>query len=805
MKVVSMPDRPSDPKHRLRLAALALLWERIWPALWPGVAVIGIFLAAALFDLPARLPGVVHIAALAVAAVALAAALRHAWPQFRLPGRGAARRRIETASGVPHRPLTALEDKLASGGADPAAQALFEVHRRRMAEAARRLRVGLPAAGLMRRDPIALRVALGLVLVIAVVDAGRDWPERLLRAVSPSFAAIAPAQKASLDIWVTPPDYTGLPPQFLPAAAPATPIAVPTGSTVLAQVHGGHAAPRLSIDDKQSDFARIDESNFKGSAVISAGSRLAVTQDGLTLGTWPISVVPDNPPTIAFAKPPEHSEHGALRLEYQASDDYGVESVKAVLRRADAPEGEPLVLDLPLPGQHRKEAHDQSYHDLTANLWAGLPVTIRLEASDALGQKAQSEAVTVTLPERVFRHPVARAIIEQRKELTLHPDDRQSVAEILSDLSLRPKLFNDDHVVFLALRTTQARLQLDRTGESIAPVQQTLWETALRIEDGRASQSQADLRQAMKALQDALARNAPEAEIERLMRELQQAMDRYLQALAENMRHQGDDGQRQPGDERSRRLSQQDLQNLLDRARNMARSGARDKARDMLSQLQEMLENLRTAQPSQQQSGQAQSMRQMQDMMRRQQQLLDRSFRRSRQGQQQPGDAQAGQEDAAQQDALRHQLGEMMRQLGEQQGGDVPQSLGRAERAMRDAIEALGHGRPGAAIDPQSQALDSLQQAARALAQQMSRNGERADGVTGEENDANDRDPFGRMNDDSSNGHVDDGGVMRMGKSQSDYALEKAREILDELRQRENDRSRPVLEHEYIDRLLKQF
>jgi hypothetical protein len=115
------------------------------------------------------------------------------------------------------------------------------------------------------------------------------------------------------------------------------------------------------------------------------------------------------------------------------------------------------VLDLPLPGAHLKEARDASYHDLTAHPWAGLPVDIHLEATDALSQSGQSETLRITLPERVFHHPVARAVIEQRKQLTLDPSQREMVAETLSDLSLRPKLFNDDTVAFLALRTSRRR------------------------------------------------------------------------------------------------------------------------------------------------------------------------------------------------------------------------------------------------------------------------------------------------------------------------------------------------------------
>jgi len=720
-----------------------------------------------------------------------------------LPSRDAARRRIENASGLSHRPLTALEDRLVGGANDPAAASLWQAHQARMAEEARRLRIGAPVAGLARRDPYALRAALGLLLLIAAIDAGGDWSQRLVRALSPSLGAPSAGAVTSLDIWVTPPEYTGLPPQFLAANAAATPVAIPIGSTLLAQVHGGRNPPRLKIDEHTSDFARVDDQNYKGAATITAGKRLAVEQDGRTLGNWPILVVPDLPPSVTFAKPPSRSTRMALRLDYTAGDDYGVEGVKATIHRSDDPGGEALTLDLPLPGQHLKDVRATAYNDLTAHLWAGLRVNIQLEATDALGQIGKSETVQTTLPERVFHHPIAKAIIEQRKQLTLKPSDKDVVAETLSDLSTRPDRFNDDVVVFMALRTAQARLLLDRDGTSIAAVQGLLWQTALRIEDGRAPASQQDLLNAMQALQDALARNAPDDEIDRLMRQVQEAMNQYLQALAQQMQKM-DPSQMQPVDP-SKVLSMRDLQRMLDRARDMARMGARDQARQMLSQLQQMLENLRLARPMPSQNGQNQMMGQMQQMMRQQQQLLDHSFSQSRQGQQ----GQSMQGDAQQQEALRQMLNQMMQQL-QQQGGQVPNALSRAERAMRGAGEALQRGQPGQAVGPQSDALDALQEAARAMANQMMGDNY-GDGPGGEPADdpglhQAQRDPFGRLLDtDQGNGGYDDGGQLRMGKSASDYALEKAKEILDELRRRAGERSRPEIERDYIDRLLKEF
>src|SRR5580658_10199095 len=105
---------------RLRLAAAALAWERLWPALWPATAIIGVFLALALLDLLPQLPGLVHAASLALLVGLLGLAIVTALRRFRLPDRDAGRRRIEQASGLAHRPLTALEDRLTVGSDDAA-------------------------------------------------------------------------------------------------------------------------------------------------------------------------------------------------------------------------------------------------------------------------------------------------------------------------------------------------------------------------------------------------------------------------------------------------------------------------------------------------------------------------------------------------------------------------------------------------------------------------------------------------------------------------------------------------------------
>jgi len=836
--------KPGAPAGRVWRAKLALTWETLWPALWPAVAVLGIFLVLALFDLLPMLPGYAHLAVLVLLGLVLLAALFRARAAFRLPGYLAARRRIEVASGTEHRPLATLDDELASRD-DAVSRAIWATHRARALAAAKALRVGWPHPGLPRRDPQALRMLLVLVLTVGAVGAGADSWSRVVRAVTPG-ATLPSFPPGALDLWITPPAYTGIAPILpqqaaanasaagagAPAQAAPAELAIPAGSVLLAQVTGGRGVPEVVIDDQVAAFEAVDDRAFRASATLTAGSRLTIRQGTTTLASWPIRVIPDNAPTVELARAPAATQRQALRLDYRATDDYGVASVVALIQRATRPAGVPdetIELALPLAGARLREAEGTSFHDLTAHPWAGLPVKLRLRAVDTGNHTGESPEVAMVLPERAFRHPVARAIVEQRRQLVADPANRVPVSRMLLAIGSEPSRFYDDVVVFLALRMSAVRLLRSTTPETSVAVQQLLWDTALRIEDGNLSLAERDLRALQQRLQDALANNAPDAEIERLVQELREAIDRYLRAMMEQaMRNPQDLQQRQPNERNAQRVERNDLQRMLEQARQLARTGAREAARDMLQRLQEMLENLR-AQAQQQpgeggeQGGEGQQMLQsLQDLMNRQQQLTDRSFRRSQQnrpGQNRPGQRQPGQpgqqaqpgqgqgedggEDAGEQEAVRRELGEIMRQLGEMMGGEVPGGFGRAERAMRDAGEALGRGNSGRALRPQMDALDQLRAGARELVQrlqeQMAQGEGEGEGMERGAEQTDQRDPAGRQ----LNGLGSmDGRDVRI---PAELDVQRSREILDELMRRAGERFRPRLEREYIDRLLKRF
>ena len=899
----------SDPlksrRYRVKhgLARSVLLWEAFWSVGAPAAAVILAALAAGLLEIPQSLGawiggpigGWTHAALLAVTLIGLLWCARRAVLLFRVPGEADIKRRIESSSGLEHRPLTALSDEMATPG-DQRMTRLWEAFRRRTLEAQSQLRVGPPRPILPRLDPFAIRAALGLLLVIGLTVGWRDPGARLLSAMQPSFEDIGGNRTASVDIWISPPSYTGQPPILLtrPAAivnatgldqdkpesqavveastAPA-PIPVPIGSKVLAAVTGGDGVPELVIDGDSEvvagtpsiqAFESIGADSHRLEMILNAGVGLAVRQGGVTLSRWKLNVIPDLPPEIAFSRPPSRTQRDSLMIRYEATDDYGVAEASTVIQlvatNGQTEAAKPMIIQMPLPGLGQKAVSGKSFNNLTSHAWAGLEVRMMLRATDEIGQIGESKPIEMILPERIFNHPVARAVIEQRKRLVAVPQDRRDIAKVIMSIAARPHRYQHDLVAFLSLKAAAARLGLNGDGAEDASVTEMLWDTALRIEDGQLSVAARRLRELERQLQEALAGDASDEKIEQLMDQLKEAIDEYLEAMSKQMRNQPGQQQQSEGqEEMADAMRRQDLQDMMDQMRDMAKTGARDSAREMLSRLQEMMENMRMGQQrmSPQQRAMQEMMRQLSDLSRQQQQLMDDTYKQHQRGSREQRDGKSnsnewgkmggqrmqrpprfgeglprdrnqgmpesgprregqpggperdgrgmtGEELARAQEQLRRQLGEFMRKLGEG-FNKIPDGFGQAERAMKDAAGALGKGEPGDAVVPQADALGQMQEGARALNEMLREQAASGQGTPSEQAQGmqdgrqDEIDPLNRRR--SGQGFFD---RSTLGiPEESD--VQKARRLFDELRRRSGERSRPELELDYIDRLLKRF
>lgn len=822
-------------------AGLALRWERLWPRLWGLFSVALVFLSVALFDLLPQLPYWVHWVALVGFAVAFGYRLKGIFTVDFGVSADEVRRRLERDSGFDHRPLTALQDRPVSELDDAAGIRLWEAHLDRARRAAARVKVRAPSPGLAKLDPVALRIAVLLIAVIGAVVGGSDAAARFSRALLPQTDA-GSSISSQLNVWITPPDYTGLAPVFLelPAGAgtqtasassdavvPET-MRLPVGSRVLVQYSGGSLAPVLAIGAREIPLTAVGEvadGEFRVDTPIGAddvgSATLTVRAGERVLAQWPIRVLADLVPEVEFVQKPKSAGRAGLQIEYEARDDFAVRDIWTTVRRLkDSDDEDAPVIRLDLPVSERGEAvvKDRAVKDLSDHPWAGTQVTMRLFAKDALGQEGQSEPIEVLLPERTFNHLVARALAEARKKLNdPEPPVVADVVSTLEGISEQPAHFFHDTVVFLAIRVARSRLIYDSQDQAVPSVQDLLWETALRIEDGEFAVADHDLRRIQEELMRALRDQADQKEVERLMNQLQAALDKYMAALAEHLERQG--LSEIPFDPNARTMNSSDLQKMLQQARELARTGSMEAAKRMLAELNRMLESLRngafTARPNQRMNKARQMMDGMRDLIDRQQKLMDQTFRQMQRGQGREG--QQGQQGMPQQPGqgrmpfqglgdlqrqLRRDLGRQMLQMDEMLG-NIPGALGQAERSMKGAERALGQGKGREGMAGQSDALQQMRQAVDQMAEQMARQMQGGVGMAPNQQGQNrgqNRDPFGRPRN-GNFGNASDDGV----KVPTESEIQRAREIFDELRRRSGERTRPQPELEYIDRLLRRF
>jgi uncharacterized protein (TIGR02302 family) len=584
-------------RRRRALARAALLFERVWPELWPPLGVLGVFLCAALLGLPAALPPLLHLLLLAATGLAVAWLLARGLRQVQRPAEAEADRRLERDSGLPHRPLAVLRDRPALAGAEP----LWAAHLAQTLAQLGRLRVGLPRPGLAARDRHALRGLLAVALAACLGIAGAETPARLLRAVQPAWAKLNPVPATQLQAWITPPAYTGLAPVFLNNEGGA--VSVPAGSHLTVNVTGGAGEPALALAGTTRPFQALDGDSFQADAELAAGGRLAVRRDGAEIAGWNLTVVADNAPVVFWPQLPGPARGGGrqppTRLPWQVSHEYGVASLTAELRLRDRPDAPALVLPIPLPGGSPKSARGARVQDLTAHPWAGLAVIGQLVARDAPGLTGSSAEEGFVLPERLFQHPVARALMEIRKQLTLKPDDRLTPEQEIDRLSTLSEVWDNDAGGFLNLRGVAALLHRGTGAAAVEEAQARLWELAVHLEEGATDRTARALEQARQALREAMdaqqrGENTDPAEIERRMQAVQEALENYLQALAEEARRNPDS---QAFDPDAHRRDTADMQHLAEQMRQAAREGHLDAARDKFAELEKMLDELKNMRP----------------------------------------------------------------------------------------------------------------------------------------------------------------------------------------------------------------
>ena len=867
-----MVQKPTDAALKsietpLRLTLAGLWAERMCRAFWPLWTIAIATVAALALGAQDHLPLEAAWFGIVAAAAGGLWALIHGLRRFRAPSRLDAMARLDAT--LPGQPIAALRDHQATGTADPSAVALWAAHRERMAARAAKARAVEPDLRLATRDPFALRYVALTVLMIALMF-GSLWRVASVSALAPGGVSLTEAGP-SWEGWAQPPAYTGKPTLYLNDITADT-LTLPAGSRIQLRLYGETGA--LILSETVSGRTEVPPaSDAAQDFIVTRSGKIAI--DGAGGQEWQIAILPDAIPTVAPEGKITREADSRFKQAFAAKDDYGITTgqvtisldLPAVDRRhglASAPDAvEPVVLDLPQPLRGARNAYTETLiDDLSEHVFSNLPVVMSFAVTDAAGQTGVAEPLYVTLPGRRFFDPLAASLIEMRRDLLWTRTNTARAAQILKAVTYQPVGLFRDNSGYLRLREVIRALDRDgatMTVEARDLLAAELWSIALLVEEGDLASAKERLRRAQDRLDEAIRNGADPAEIDALMQELRDALDDYMQQLAEqNQTAEGLDEPQQG--QNSMTMSQDQLQQMLDELQKLMEEGRTAEAAELMEKLRQFMENMQVTQgeggQGQGSPGQ-QAMRDLGQTLRDQQGLSDDAFRDLQDGQegndqtsrpppgqgQQPGQQGQGQQGQGQDGGTRQGQGDQTgpggtqpqngepdsRSLSERQqdlrrqldalnrdsrlpgaGSDAGQAgreaLDRAGRAMDGAEQALRNGDLPGALDQQAEAMEAMRDGIRdlgeALAEEQGDQGDRqAD--AGQAQDRGDpqgqRDPLGR----------EPGDGLHIGSDrnllQGEDVYRRAQDLLDEIRKRSGQQSRPEGERNYLKRLLDLF
>lgn len=817
--------------------------------------------------------------------------------KFDLPNIDDADRFLEHGGKIPRGSIESIRDELANPQ-KPITRNLWQNAQIQILYKFQQLKISAPRAFILRKDPAGLRFIAFLMFICGMLISGHQWQDRIYNGMLPFKPASIIAGSTDINLWITPPNYTQKPQIRLSDKMPPSEfLEIPQGSKIRIRLYsslGKYFTPTLTMGEVYMPLNDLGEGLYGIDDIdIAQGQRLKIQQAFITRFSTAYTYIADQVPHIknniityesndpdivvmsdlnndtekeaAEDAPPaktyEILDNSHIRIPLIVSDDYGVKDLHMRLNI------DKMVISLPL-AQNFEETRlvmsgaDSDFkispvYDFTWHSWAGLPVSLTFTAIDDIGQSATLDEINIILPEREFKHPMAQSLIAMRKRLAWdYNDSFFDIADNLETLLTAPDYFQNNKGIFLSIRAASSRLRYSNPlpkAERIKAAQSVidlLWHAAITIEDGDLSMAMRELRDAQRALENAMRNpDTDKDEIARLMDNLRNKMSNYFAEMQREMQKRQQDGKDNPqfsAEDFSQIISPDMLSKIMQDIEAALRAGDTQKAQDLMSKMQRMMEMMdpsKMAQLPMDMQVMKEGVNELQELIEQQEFLLDKtgqyikgmndhawkkdikpldipSIQKMLEDFGIEGTLPTPQKDKIKpeesinpddkskpslsdfktdQEALRYILGQLMLDVAEHVG-EIPESMGLAEQEMRGSENELGNEAPRKASEHQELAIKYLKESQKQLSEQFRQRMQQMIGIS--MSGSQRLDPLGRpMGDEDPNGQNAGSDV----KVPDEVQKKRVDEILRMLRERSGDRSRPDEELDYLRRLLRQF
>ncbi|MEC6996760.1 MAG: DUF4175 family protein [Pseudomonadota bacterium] len=705
-------------------------------------------------------------------------------------------------------PLSAIKDVPAGENFN---HVMWEAHIAQTKKDIKNIIFYYPKLSLERVDPLKIRLIFLLFFAVSLFwgYSNKVIEKNLVKVLQIDFSTEESSkEKFNIVAWVKPPLYTGLPQKNIGmenfSGSRKKEFFVPFSSEIFIKTYGSiPSAMKISVDNN-------DEYTFKKGSDIDFIHQLKKDQNIIFLKekkeifNTNFRVIEDLKPKVNFISNPETVNGVSIKFLIQANDDYGIVEAKVEFLKPeefDHFKEDLLTYDLQVFKEKKnKLLKSLFFKNMSSHIWAGSLSNVKVRVYDDLNQEA-AVLKSIKIPEKEFFSPVAKKIYTIRSKLAKNHISLNKATTVINNLFLQSKeiyldkLINDKYENALAILEELDQIPLSYE----STLYSSLWELALVLEEGKAFSVKKNLEQIEQNLFDSINQRDTEkvsTNLEKFKESIQSLLDLKNEEQKKSLvNNEGSDNYKKQ------------IQKTTNNLKDLLKTGTKENLENKIQELQQLAESIKNPKlPNDNEILKEQQKRdfinKLSELLNKQEIIMEESFNKAanRGKFKQSSEGSGGRTSQEKQDNLRNTLGNIMRDIGESEN-EIPQELGRADRAMRQATRELKNGRPDQASNAQGRASEMIRRAMKRI-----RNDSFDEAKSANSNEKN-IEGDSVLNFSENKNDLEYQGTSLGGKLEIPQSIEvhKAKKIAQELYKRYNQEDRSDNEKKYIKSLLDWF
>ena len=712
---------------------------------------------------------------------------------------------IESKNFKTTTPLTALEDNPANIHYN---KQIWYLHKSSIRANLKNINFILPNISFTRYDPLYIRYLLFLFLSLAIF-----WSYKTNKIYENIFGwtnfstYINQDNYFDLKVWYKPPEYTKLEEKLIPIVKRDETIRVqeivPIKSELKVFIKSNKKNFSVMEGDNNLEVKKNEKNNYELSLLLEQDKNIIINYANKEHVVFDLSVVKDEKPKIEILSVPDIVNESSLSFISKTTDDYGIKKIILSISRPltfKHFEEEYLYFNLYLNKtvqQNTKLVESYFYKYLADIIWAGSDTYLEIIASDFIKQSTKF-SVRIKIPEKNFNNKTASKIIKIREKLAKNKITQNEGKAVLTQLfNANQYLLNDNTIKAIYKEALNLFNGTDIIKFSLEnELFKNLYSLAEVIDEGSFYQAKKSLEQVEQSLFDSVKQKDTDkvsTNVKKLTEKIESLLD------LENDKNENN---------KFNSLNSENIKNeieeLAQQIEDLLKTGTKDGVDEKIQKLKQLSESIKNPNKNKEledkKKQKQEFINKLSELLNEQEKVKEETFNRAaeRGKFEQSSEGSGGKSPKEKQEKLRNTLGNVIREIGASEN-EIPQDLGRADRAMRQASRDLENGRPDEASNAQGRALEMIQRSINKInsKEYMTKSPQFAD--TGKENDSNKEKKFLAENQNIEYQGTSAGGTIELPSKQR---IKNASKIASELYDRYNEEDRSLKDKQYIKNLL---